>query len=172
MLLIVMILSGLSIFLYIEEEGNFHCITNNEAYRSAQLDRDELIYYIQQYKIKSILNLRGKNPKKKWYKEEINVCKQYKVNHYDLHLSAQSKPSKSNIKKLIKIFQLAQLPILIHCKSGADRSGLVAAMWKFYIDKTSKAEASKQLSIFYGHLPFGPTSAMDKFFDNWAKNRR
>ena len=32
---------------YLEEQGNFHPITPYEAYRSAQLDQDELEYYIR-----------------------------------------------------------------------------------------------------------------------------
>lgn len=34
-------------FLYTVERGNFHPITYGEAYRSAQLDRDEYEYYIK-----------------------------------------------------------------------------------------------------------------------------
>src|SRR5271169_3268916 len=60
------ILAG-SLYIYIEEQGNFHPITPGEAYRSAQMDRDELEYYINKYRLKSILNLRGKNPDSDWY---------------------------------------------------------------------------------------------------------
>ncbi|MGO9611667.1 MAG: hypothetical protein ACLPX5_01335 [Dissulfurispiraceae bacterium] len=56
---------------------------------------------------------------------------------------------------------------LIHCKTGADRSGLVAAMWKTLIDKEPKDEAARQLSILYGHLSIGDTAAMDDFFEKW-----
>lgn len=56
---------------YLEEQGNFHAITPGEAYRSAQLDRDELEHYVRQYKIRSIINLRGERTGKPWYKEEI-----------------------------------------------------------------------------------------------------
>jgi len=170
LIVMLMILLGVIYILYMEEQGNFYCVTLNEAYRSAQLDSDELVYYIQKYKIKSksILNLRGAKPKKSWYKDEMEVCKQYNVKHYDLRLSAQREPGKEDIERLLTIFEVAPRPILIHCQGGADRSGLVAAMWKLYVDKESKSEARKQLSIFYGHIPFGPTSAMDEFFEKWS----
>jgi hypothetical protein len=64
--LVLLLLLSSSYFIYIEEQGNFHTITYGEAYRSAQLDRDELVYYIKKYNIKSIVNLRGKNPEIPW----------------------------------------------------------------------------------------------------------
>ena len=46
---ILLLLLIISYILYMEEQGNFHPITIGEAYRSAQLDRDELEYYIKKY---------------------------------------------------------------------------------------------------------------------------
>lgn len=156
-----------SLYIYIEEQGNFHTITSGEAYRSAQMDRDELEYYINNYHLKSILNLRGKNPHSDWYIEEVKVCSEHGIVHYDIGLSASRELTAKEVRVLLEIFNSAPRPILIHCKSGADRSGLVSAMWKVIVDKISKAEAKKQLSILYGHIPIGPTSAMDKFFERW-----
>ncbi len=154
-------------FLYTEEQGNFHAITPGEAYRSAQLDRDELEYYIKKHNIRSILNLRGKNPDNSWYKEELEVSAEHNVIHYDISLSASREPTDEDVQRLIKIFKSAPRPILIHCQAGADRSGLVAAMWKVIVDREPKSEAEKQISILYGHIPIGKTSAMDRFFENW-----
>lgn len=163
---LLIILAG-SLFLYIKEQGNFHSITSGEAYRSAQLDRDELEYYIHNYHLKSILNLRGKNPDSDWYIEEVKVSSEQGIVHYDMALSASRELTVKEVQVLLEIFNSAPRPILIHCKSGADRSGLVSAMWEVIVDKISKTEAKKQLSILYGHIPIGPTSAMDQFFEKW-----
>jgi len=152
---------------YMEEQGNFHPITPGEAYRSAQLDRDELEYYIKKYNIKGILNLRGKSPEAVWYLEETIVSSEQNVKHYDIALSASKEPTREEARELIEIFKSAPRPLLIHCNAGADRAGLVAAMWKVFVDKQPKAEARKQLSIFYGHVPIGKTIAMDRFFQSW-----
>lgn len=154
-------------FLYMEEQGNFHPITHSEAYRSAQLDRDELEYYIKKYNIKSILNLRGENPNASWYTEELRVSTEQNVKHYDIALSASRELTNEEIQKLTDIFKSAPRPILIHCQGGADRSGLAAAMWKVIVDNEPKSEAGRQLSILYGHLPMGKATAMDRFFENW-----
>ncbi|GLI53857.1 dual specificity protein phosphatase family protein [Thermodesulfovibrio yellowstonii] len=169
----LVIISLVSLYIYMEEQGNFHEITPGEAYRSAQLDRDELEYYIKKYNIKSILNLRGENPDAPWYIEELQVSSELNVKHYDIALSATRKLTDREIHKLIEIFKSAPRPILIHCKSGADRSGLIAAIWKVVVDGVSESEAKKQLTPLYGHLSVNETKAMDEsfdeFFEKWTK---
>jgi hypothetical protein len=44
---------------------------------------------------------------------------------------------------------------------------LAAAIWKVSQNKASKREAGKQLTIWYGHRPFGKASAMNRSFKNW-----
>ena len=162
---------GASRLLYLEEQGNFHAITPGEAYRSAQLDKDEFEYYIRKFGLRSVINLRGKNDGERWYQEEAAVCRRFGIQHYDLGLSADRAPSPRDLQTLIQIFHTAPRPVLIHCQGGADRSGLAAALWQVVIDGKPKSEAGKQLSLIYGHMPLGPTQAMDAFFENWGKNK-
>ena len=161
---------GASRLLYLEEQGNFHAITPGEAYRSAQLDRDELEHYIRKCGLRSVINLRGKNDGERWYQEEIAVCRRFGIKHYDLGLSADRAPAPGDVQQLLQIFQTALRPVLIHCQGGADRSGLAAALWQVVIDGRPKSEAGNQLSLIYGHMPLGPTQAMDTFFEKWGKN--
>jgi protein tyrosine/serine phosphatase len=152
---------------YMRVQGNFHAITPGEAYRSAKLDREKLERYITKYNIKSIVNLIGEDPRKPWYQEELEVSAKHNIKHYDITLSATEEPTDDAVLKLVEIFHHAPRPVLIHCKGGSDRSGRAAAMWKVIVDKEPKTEARKQLSILYGHFPFGKTSAMDHFFEEW-----
>ena len=166
-----LVLVGFARFWYLENQGNFHPITPGEAYRSAQLDKDELIFYIKRYEISSIINLRGRKDNESWYANETKVCQKYNVHHYDLGMSADETPSDSTIKALLRLFKEAPRPILIHCKAGADRSGLGAALWKMVVDGVPKAEAQKELSIWYGHLPIGPTQVLDELVKRYRVKR-
>ena len=169
------VLVSLSVLLFLaagyavcmEEWGNFHAITPGKAYRSGETDRDELEYYVAKYNIKSILNLQGIRASDQHYRDEIAVCRERDLAHYDLRLSADKKPSGDTIDQLISIFKVAPRPILIHCKAGSDRAGLAAAIWKVVVDGESKRLAAEHLSIRYGHLPFGAATAMDDFFAEW-----
>ncbi len=162
---IVLLLIGYIVFVNVQ--GNFHPITPAEAYRSGQLDSHQLAKYAKQYNIKSVLNLRGKHGGESWYDDEVATSSRLDLVHYDVGISADHELTDGEVRQLLDIFKNAPRPILIHCQAGADRSGLVAAMWKVVVDKEPKNVAMKQLSLRYGHLPFGENSAMDRFFKKW-----
>jgi len=143
-------------FWYLEEQGNFHSITPGEAYRSVQLDQDELEYYIRKFKIHSIINLRGQNVEESWYDQEIETSRNLDVRHFDFGLSAEKAPTPSELTELLRLFSIAPRPVLIHCQGGADRSGLAAAIWKMVIDGSPKSVAGEQLAIRFGHIVFSP----------------
>jgi len=46
------------------------------------------------------------------------------------------------------------------------RSGLISAIWEYAVEGKSAQEASRQLSLFYGHFPYlgNRTKAMDESF--------
>jgi undecaprenyl-diphosphatase len=71
------------------------------------------------------------------------------------------------VHELLELFAMAPRPVLLHCQAGADRSGLAAALWKTMIDGAPASEARRQLSLRYGHVPVGPTTVLDAFFDHW-----
>lgn len=152
---------------YVNAVGNFRAITPGEAYRSAQLDKGQLFTFIKLYHIKSVINLRGANPGKRWYDDEVSICRELGVEHYDIGLSAQRELRDDQVSELISIFKKTQRPVLIHCAWGSDRTGLAAAMWKHTVDKEPKSEAAKQLTIWLGHMPLGKTQAMDRTFERW-----
>ncbi|MGA7877827.1 MAG: dual specificity protein phosphatase family protein [Desulfoferrobacter sp.] len=165
--LILVVLSSAGYSIFMEEQGNFHQITAGEAYRSGQLDKDELQYYLSKYGIRSVINLRGKNARERWYLQEKEICRDSKVAHYDLALSATNEPSRRKIEELVRLFREVPRPVLIHCQAGADRSGIAAALWKVIVDGLPKSKARNQLSIHFGHIPIGPTGALDDFFEKW-----
>lgn len=152
---------------FVKVQGNFHPVTEGEAYRSAQLNGSRLEKYIRRHNIRSVLNLQGRHAGEDWYEDELAVCARLQVAHYDVALSASHEPTATQVQELVTIFRNAQRPILLHCQAGADRSGLVAAMWKVVVDGESKAEAGKQLTFWYGHFPLGDKRAMDNFFEKW-----
>ncbi len=157
--------------IYLDEQGNFHVVTKGQLYRSAQMDNDELAYYLRRYHIKSVLNLRGKSPASQWYKTEIRISKKLGVKHYDYGFSASHLLSIKKMRTVIALLEKLPKPILIHCKAGADRSGLVAALWLYKIKHYSFKRSFEQLSVLFGHFPYlgSPTIAMDKSFIKFHK---
>jgi protein tyrosine phosphatase (PTP) superfamily phosphohydrolase (DUF442 family) len=127
---------------------NVHAVTPGELYRSAQLSRSHFERFIRQKQIKTIINLRGYNPGDTWYKEELAASKATGVQHFNVRLSADLKPSISQLRYIVTLLQTAKKPILIHCQGGADRTGLVSALW-LLMHNHSLLEAKKQYGWHY-----------------------
>lgn len=164
----VILLSAAGYIVSVRVQGNFHPITPGEAYRSAQPDGDNLTKCVKSYGVRSVLNLRGRHMGEGWYDDEMAASAKLGLRHYDVALSASHELTETEVGQLLEIFKTAPRPLLIHCQAGADRSGLVAAMWKVIVDKEPKEVAAKQLSLRYGHVPFGENQAMDRFFEKWT----
>lgn len=147
--------------------GNFHPVVANEVYRSAQPTATDIARYQKTYGIKTIINLRGENTGSLWYDAEIAEAKQLGITHVDFRMSARQELSQAEAAELIGVLAQAEKPVLIHCKAGADRSGLAAALYVAAVAKLGEAAAEEQISIRYGHisLPVSATYAMDRTFE-------
>jgi protein tyrosine/serine phosphatase len=73
----------------------------------------------------------------------------------DLHrvsIRGREAPRKGDLLALLDLFASIDYPVLIHCKSGADRTGFIAAVYLMAMEGRGPDEASAQLSWRYGHL--------------------
>ena len=150
-------------------QGNFYQV-NNDVYRSGQLNKYNLEYYIKKHKIKSILNLRGSSSKQ-YYIDEMNISNKYDIKHIDYQISNRKFLDFNKTSQIVKIMKNAPKPLLIHCAGGADRTSMAAALYQYAINHKSKEESTKQFSIIYGHAPFfrKHVIAMDNSFDNYVQ---
>jgi protein tyrosine/serine phosphatase len=156
-----------SYFGLLQYSGNFHVVEKGRFYRSGQLDKTEFGRVIKKYKIKSVLNLRGGSSNRPWYYDELAISAALGVVHYDYGISARRIVTPQQIAAILEIVRRAPKPILVHCEGGADRTGLVAALYRAKVLGASVSEAYKELSLVYGHFPhFTGTEAMDESF--WA----
>jgi protein tyrosine/serine phosphatase len=149
--------------------GNFHEIIPGEYYRSAQPTVAKLDRYITTYGIKTVINLRGKNASDQWYRDEMAETQRLGVKFVDFKMSARKQLTDTQVEKLLEILHDAPKPILVHCKSGSDRTGLVSAIYLYKIAGRSESESEKQISFRYGHIGIPYISeaiAMDR---NWER---
>ena len=126
-----------------------HTVIPNSIYRSAQLPTSILKKAIQSKEIKTIINLRGSNPDDPWYQKEFNLSQEMNVKHYDVTLSSYLLPRQEYLRKLVYFLMTAPQPILLHCLSGSDRSGLAAAIAMILSGNTSLPESEHQFSFAY-----------------------
>jgi len=144
-----------------------HPVIPGEVYRSAQLSPENLDKNIQKYHIRSIINLRGIDEEEEWFQNEQQIADKNKVQLYNVRLSAYKLPVCSELDKLVKIFQAAEKPILMHCQAGADRSGLAGALVLAIRQNASLAEMKKQFSWRYFVNPFRVNTTGKLFFSKY-----
>lgn len=144
--------------------GNFHTVVAGELYRSAQPSSAQLESYVRQYGVRTVVNLRGAHPGEAWYEAERDMAGRLGVTLIDFPMSAKARLEPERARALLARLKAAAKPVLIHCKSGADRSGLVSLIYASQIAGIDEETAEWQLSPLYGHIgiPYlSPTFAMD-----------
>ena len=123
---------------------------------------------IRKYKnlgIKTIINLRGGRNGALLLENE--ACNKYNINLINLVARSRAAPDKKMINEINEIFNKIEYPALIHCKSGADRAGIVAALYQLLYCNEPIEIAKKQLSIKFLHIKWAKTGILDKFFDEY-----
>ena len=127
-MLVLLTLSTCWIFRRPWFQGNLAVVDAGRVVRSAQ-PTSQLPDWIREYRIRSILNLRGGSSADWWYEAEVNAARGGGVTFYDFPISATKRPTRRELLVLIDTLRSCTYPLLIHCKSGADRTGLASALY-------------------------------------------
>jgi uncharacterized protein (TIGR01244 family) len=152
--------------------GNIHVVEEGALYRSAQLTGSQLEQTITQYGIRTVINLRGSHPSEPWYDEELSKTQAAGAMHFDMALSARRELTEEELNRLTELLQNSPRPILVHCRSGADRTGLASALYELKIAGRPVDTAANQLSVRFGHIRyFNRTVAMDNTFARLVSNK-
>ena len=156
---VALVVGILSFLGAIQLTGNFHVVLPGELYRSGQLTPKQLHKYNKRYEIRTIINLRGENKGADWYAAEVAEARQLGIAHVDFRMSARHGLTIWQAQKLVNILKQAQKPLLIHCKAGADRAGLVSALYLAALKGLDEETAESQISLWYGHISLPGTTA-------------
>jgi len=114
--------------------------------------------------IKTILNLRGTSNAGRYLMEE-DACRKKNIKLVSITLSARNAAPKEKYLELLEIFDTLEKPFLIHCKSGADRAGIVSAFYLLHVEKLPLTIARRQLSLRYVHIKWIRTGVLDHILD-------
>ncbi len=119
----------------ISEVNNFHQV-NEELYRCGQPTKKDMLL-IEQYGIKTVLNLRHKRSDKNELKGTKLIQKEVKINTWKI--------SEEDLVVALKMIKESEKPILVHCLHGADRTGAVIAAYRIVYDNWNKEKAITEL---------------------------
>jgi protein tyrosine/serine phosphatase len=68
------------------------------------------------------------------------------------------------------LFERIQYPALLHCKSGADRAGIMSVLYRHFHLGHPIREAKKELSFRTLHMKAGMTGVLDYVFDVYLRD--
>ncbi len=130
-------------------EKNFSAVVPGKLYRSGQPRESQLVQWIEKYRLKSIINLRNS-----LNTHEEELAHTHGVKLYNIPFSARTGLSDTRWQKLREIMSDEEnLPLLVHCRSGADRTGLVVAMYRIEVQGWPMEKALREMCFNY-HIPY------------------
>ncbi len=140
------------------------------VWRSFQPSPDHLAKWAKRG-IRTVVNLRGEKPSPALLIEE-EACASLGLTLINFRVFSREAPSAETLGGLRRLFDTIEYPAMFHCKSGADRVGLVSALWLFMKGGQPLDRALNQLSWSYGHVRAGKTGVIDAAFDAYLAHAR
>jgi len=135
--------------------NNFRVVIPDHIYRANTLKPEVLSYYITKHGLNGVICLRGEHPEKEWWQKEAYVCERQNVALHSLALRANSYIQPEQLDELLTFFDQVNGPVLLHCLSGVDRTGLAVGLWLLEMGGASRKKATHQLSFFrFGHRAY------------------
>ena len=122
--------------------------------------------------IQSVISLRGDEAHIGSNRLEWETCAQLglKLVHYPI--GSRDAPERHQVLAINELFSTLPRPILVHCKSGADRAGLASTLFLLMQEQRPLEEAIKQMSFWrFGHVKQAKTGILDHFFEVYRQHR-
>jgi protein tyrosine/serine phosphatase len=135
------------------------------VWRSAQPSPWQIAYFAKKG-IKTVVNLRGERDCGS-YRLQVEACGRHGIKLVNFVLRSRMVPTAAVIHEARDLFNELEYPILFHCKSGADRAGLMSAFFMYMKEGKPIEEAAKQLSLKFGHFRQSETGVLDYLFESY-----
>jgi protein tyrosine/serine phosphatase len=99
---------------------------------------------------------------------EQEACDKYGVKQVRFVVTALQAPTREQVLGAKQLFDEIEYPAMMHCKSGADRAGLMSALYLHFRQRRPISEAMRQLDFKYGHLRGPNTGVLDYCFEKYV----
>lgn len=117
---------------------------NEHLFRSAQ-PRDGAIKRLHELGFKTIINLRGTSARTRAQEVEAHALG---LNYFNFPLPNWGRPNDARVARILEIISAPESGrVLIHCRSGVDRTGMIVALYRMqsegWTTKDALAEAER-----------------------------
>lgn len=119
------------------ELPRFHQV-NEKLYRSGQ-PRAGGLARLRELGINTIINLRGAS---KTTRAEEAEARALGLNYFNVALPNWGRPKDTRVERIIALIAAPENgKVLVHCKDGVDRTGMIVAIYRMTHDGTSRNDA-------------------------------
>ena len=116
--------------------------------------------------LKTVINLRG-GPHSAHYQLEKDAVDRLGMAWVDAPMGSREVPSRERVLHAKQIFETIEYPALMHCKSGADRAGIMAVLYRHFHLGHSIRDAVSELGLRTLHVRQGKTGVLDYVFERY-----
>ncbi|WP_376095480.1 tyrosine-protein phosphatase [Roseomonas sp. CCTCC AB2023176] len=147
---------------------NWGAIVPGRLYRSNHPQPWQLAQVARRHGLRTVINLRGHRAECGSDALSREEAGRLGLTHIDAPLESRGAPHRDRLLRLADLYAGMAEPALIHCKSGADRTGLAAGVFLLLNGGTSQ-QALDQLHWRFGHVSASRTGILDAFFRLYAR---
>ena len=147
---------------------NFHEIAKN-VFRSSQPTMWQLKRLKKKYNLVEIVNLKDENRNCAYFHFEEEKCQELGLKLVNVQIGSREFPTYEDLLSYKKVIEEMQEPVLIHCKAGADRTGIFCTLYQYFKENRDIRDTD-QLKLFpYGHVKYSNAGKVDYYFEQFAK---
>ncbi len=144
--------------------NNFHQV-DAQLWRGNQ-PSPARIAWLAKKGVRTIINLRGPRDVGAW-QLEAEACARHDITLVDFRLNSRDIPKAEQLHDLKDLFDAVTYPAFMHCKSGSDRAGIGAALYRLIHKGEPVRDALQELSLRYGHFRQAKTGMLDFFLESY-----
>ena len=120
-----------------EKLPNFHQVNEN-LYRGAQPQRGGL-KKLSELGIKTVINLRGASEDTHNEQAEAEALG---MRYFNIPMSGLGRPTDEQVERALAVIDAREnWPVFVHCQRGADRTGVIIAVYRILRDKWTAEQA-------------------------------
>jgi protein tyrosine/serine phosphatase len=141
---------------------NFAPVVPGKVYRCNHPTPWQLAAAKQRHGLRTLVNLRGH---RRCGSDALSRAAAARIGlaHVDMAFESRGAPHRDRILRFAGLYREIAFPMLMHCKSGADRAGLASGLVLLF-EGGRADDALDQLSWRFGHFRRSRTGILDAFF--------
>jgi protein tyrosine/serine phosphatase len=148
--------------------SNFHTVVEKQVYRSARPNPERIQHWFDRYGIATVIDMECGDQSDEPKMKELGIVE------LDIRWPSSRLPPTEKLRGLITAIETCRRPLLIHCRAGAERTGVASVIAAMAVGNKSYEAARQQLSSEYLHLWHDPDRAegvVDEYEDYCRTHR-